>query len=67
MWVFGEACTGTTNEIAYGLFPCKRGDKFTRAGSACAIFSAYVSAKAVGLHVVTVSGYCHIVEMIISG
>jgi hypothetical protein len=31
------------------------------------ILSAYVSAKLVSLHVVTVNGYCHIIEMLVSG
>jgi len=40
---------------------------FGSPGMIAAIYSAYVSAKLVSLHVVTVNGYCHIIEMLISG
>jgi hypothetical protein len=36
-------------------------------GMLAVILSAYVGAKAVSLHVVTVNGYCHIIEMTVSG
>jgi hypothetical protein len=36
-------------------------------GMVAAIYSAYVSAKQVSLHVVAVNGYCHITEMMVSG
>ena len=36
-------------------------------GMVAAFYSAFVSAKLVSLHVVTVNGYCHIIEMLISG
>jgi hypothetical protein len=36
-------------------------------GMVAAIYSAFVSAKLVSLHVVTVNGYCHIIEMMVSG
>jgi len=36
-------------------------------GMVAAIYSAYVSGKLISLHVVTVNGFCHIIEMFVSG
>ena len=37
------------------------------AGWVAAIYSAYISGKLISLHVVNVNGFCHIVEMVLSG
>lgn len=36
-------------------------------GMVAAIYSAYASGKQISLHVVTVNGFCHIIEMFVSG
>jgi hypothetical protein len=37
------------------------------AGMVAAFYTAYASAKQLSLHVVTVNGFCHIIEMFVSG
>jgi hypothetical protein len=36
-------------------------------GMVAAIYSAYASGKLISLHVVNVNGFCHIIEMFVSG
>jgi hypothetical protein len=36
-------------------------------GTIAAILSAYYTGKLISLHVITVNGYCHIIELMISG